>query len=660
MMDNIIILNFAEAKQPEYREKKGQGYIEFGERNDYPNYLLSLYNKSAKHNAIVRGKVNYITGNGWATKEQDAAAELFINKPNEYENLTDLTRKVSIDIEVFGGAYLEVIWSQIGGKIASLCHIDYTKLRSNKDNTQYWYKSNWEDRKEQVEVIPAYNTLNKVGKQILYIKEYRPGLDTYALPSYMGALNYIESDVEVSRHVLGNAQTGFSASKLITLPNGEPSPDEKRNIERRFTDRFSGSDGKKFILSFVSDIAKKPAVEDLGASDLTKEDFNQVDKMIQQNIFAGHQITTPSLFGVLVEGSLGTRSEIRDGYEVFKNTYVNDKQQFLESIFNKLAKINGVSTELYIKPVEPISFEFSESIIAANAPKEWILEKIGIDPNQYQNVATPEPTQAMVNEHLKGMKGREWQNFQRIIREFNKGKITRQQAVSMLKQGYGLDDDAVNTWLGDDTYEERFDDIDSTINLFAQFGENVDSYKVVARKKMFTGDLEAQELAFRDEVIDDTTDKKILDTIAKNKRIPYEDIAKALEIEKEEVLDRISKLVALDVLDYDPETKISKLKKPLKEIIDEPVKTTFLVRYEYSWDYLRTDAKDRNMKTSRPFCQRLMQLNKVYTRGEIEQISARLGYDVFARAGGWWTIPDTGIHSPKCRHTWNAVVVIKK
>jgi Mn-dependent DtxR family transcriptional regulator len=660
MMDNIIILNFAEAKQPEYREKKGQGYIEFGERNDYPNYLLSLYNKSAKHNAIVRGKVNYITGNGWATKEQDAAAELFINKPNEYENLTDLTRKVSIDIEVFGGAYLEVIWSQIGGKIASLCHIDYTKLRSNKDNTQYWYKSNWEDRKEQVEVIPAYNTLNKVGKQILYIKEYRPGLDTYALPSYMGALNYIESDVEVSRHVLGNAQTGFSASKLITLPNGEPSPDEKRNIERRFTDRFSGSDGKKFILSFVSDIAKKPAVEDLGASDLTKEDFNQVDKMIQQNIFAGHQITTPSLFGVLVEGSLGTRSEIRDGYEVFKNTYVNDKQQFLESIFNKLAKINGVSTELYIKPVEPISFEFSESIIAANAPKEWILEKIGIDPNQYQNVATPEPTQAMVNEHLKGMKGREWQNFQRIIREFNKGKITRQQAVSMLKQGYGLDDDAVNTWLGDDTYEERFDDIDSTINLFAQFGENVDSYKVVARKKMFTGDLEAQELAFRDEVIDDTTDKKILDTIAKNKRIPYEDIAKALEIEKEEVLDRISKLVALDVLDYDPETKISKLKKPLKEIIDEPVKTTFLVRYEYSWDYLRTDAKDRNIKTSRPFCQRLMQLNKVYTRGEIEQISARLGYDVFARAGGWWTIPDTGIHSPKCRHTWNAVVVIKK
>jgi len=659
MMDNIIILNFAEAKQPEYREKKGQGYIEFGEKNDYPNYLLDLYNKSAKHNAIVRGKVNYITGNGWASKEEDVAAETFINKPNPYENLNDLSRKVSIDIEVFGGAYLEIIWSQIGGKIASISHIDYTKLRSTKDNTQFFYKSNWQDRKEEIQVIPAYNTGNKVGKQILYIKEYRPGLDTYALPSYIGALNYIESDVEVSRHVLGNAQTGFSASKLITLPNGEPSPDEKRNIERRFTDRFSGSDGKKFILSFVQDAAKKPVIDDLGASDLTKEDFNQVDGMIQQNIFAGHQITTPSLFGILIEGSLGTRSEIRDGYEVFKNTYVNDKQQFLESIFNKLAKINGVSSDLYIKPVEPIGFEFSEAVIAANAPKEWILEKIGIDPTQYQTTA-PEPTQAMVNEHLKGMKGREWQNFQRIIREFNKGKITREQAVSMLKQGYGLDEDAVNTWLGDESYEQRFDDIDSTLNIFTQFGEDSQSYKVVSRKNMFTGDLEAQELAFRDEVIDDTLDKKILDTIAKNKRIPPEDIAKALEIEEAEVLNRINKLVALDILEYDAETKVSKLLKPLNKVLAEPVKTTFLVRYEYNWDFTRTTAADRNINTSRPFCQRLMGLERVYTRGEIQQISARLGYDVFARAGGWWTIPNTNIHSPKCRHTWNAVVVIKK
>lgn len=659
MMDNLVILTFAEAKQPEYREKKGVGYIEFGDKNDYPNYLLSLYNKSAKHNAIVKGKVNYITGNGWAAKEDDVKAEEFINKANPYESLNDVTRKVSIDIEVFGGAYLEIVWSKIGGQIASISHIDYTKVRSNKDNTQYWIKD-WNDRKAEAEVVLGYNKDLREGKQILYIKEYRPGLDTYALPGYIGALNYIESDVEVSKHVLGNAQTGFSASKLITLPNGEPTPDEKRNIERRFTERFSGSDGKKFILSFVQDIAKKPAVDDLGASDLTKEDFGRVDTMIQQNIFAGHQITTPSLFGILVEGSLGTRSEIRDGYEVFKNTYVNDKQQYLEGIFNSLAEINGVTTELYIKPVEPINFEFSEGIISQFAPKEWILEKIGVDMTKYQTPIEPTQQQGLINEHLKGMKGREWQNFQRIIREYNKGKISRNQAISMLKQGYGLDDESINTWLGDETYEQRFDDIDSTIELFSQFGEAEEGFNVVARKKVFVGDLEAQELAFRDEVIDDTIDKKILDTIAKNKRIPPADIAKALDIEEDEVRNRIAKMVALEILEYDVDTQISKLLKPLNEVLKKPLKTSFLVRYEYSWDYLRTTAKDRNINTSRPFCQRLMSLKKLYTRGEIEQISARLGYDVFARAGGWWTLPDTNIHSPKCRHTWNAVVVVKK
>jgi len=653
MMDNLVILTFAEAKQPEYREKKGVGYIEFGDKNDYPNYLLSLYNKSAKHNAIVKGKVNYITGNGWAAKEDDVKAEEFINKANPYESLNDVTRKVSIDIEVFGGAYMEIVWSKIGGQIASISHIDYTKVRSNKDNTQYWIKD-WNDRKAEAEVVLGYNKDLREGKQILYIKEYRPGLDTYALPGYIGALNYIESDVEVSKHVLGNAQTGFSASKLITLPNGEPTPDEKRNIERRFTERFSGSDGKKFILSFVQDIAKKPAVDDLGASDLTKEDFGRVDTMIQQNIFAGHQITTPSLFGILVEGSLGTRSEIRDGYEVFKNTYVNDKQQYLEGIFNSLAEINGVTTEIYIKPVEPINFEFSEGIISQFAPKEWILEKIGVDMTKYQ---TPvEPTQqGLINEHLKGMKGREWQNFQRIIREYNKGKISRDQAIQMLKSGYGLDDEAINTWLGDETYEQRFDDLDTVISVFDEYGTKASEYEVIKSREIFSSqDADLVEQEFAEPLVTDSVDAKILEIISKNKLVPPKDIAKAVKITLPNVLIRIDTLVELGLLNYDPINQVSSLTKPLDELI-KPMKTTFLVRYSYEWkSIVPSGQRNTPAHPSRPFCKKLMALEKLYSRAEIEQLSNRLGYSVFDRGGGWWG------NSPSCRHRWVSKVVVKK
>ena len=660
-MDNLVILSFAEAKQPEYREKKGQGYIEFGDKNDYPNYLLGLYNKSAKHNAIVRGKVNYIIGNGWQSDSVDAQANLFIDSPNPYESLADLTRKVSIDIEVFGGAYLEVIWSKVGGILSEVCHIDYTKIRSNKDNTQFWYKD-WTDRKEEAKVIPAFNTQNRVGKQILYIKEYRPGLDTYALPGYMGSLNYIESDVEVSKHVLGNAQTGFSASKLITLPNGEPSPDEKRNIERRFTDRFSGSDGKKFILSFVQDAAKKPVVEDLGASDLTKEDFGRVDEMIQQNIFAGHQITTPSLFGISTPGSLGSRTEMRDGYEIFKNTYANDKQQFLESVFNQLATLKGATSEITIVPIEPISYEFSEATIAANMTQDEIREKMGLPPlNQVQNVtnpATPEPSQAMVNEHLKGMKGREWQNFQRIIREFNKGKISREQAAQMLKSAYGLGEEELATWLGSDEFSS---DVDSIISIFEEYGTYADNFSVLATRSVFGSDkVEENESQFFAEVVDDTLDKKILNVIDKNKGILAKDIAKALREDVGVVEERINKLKELEILKVDVKTGIPKLTQPLSEIIDKPIKTSFLVRYAYQWKSIVPQGqRDTTKHPSRPFCAKLMELNKLYTRAEIEMLTARLGYSVFDRGGGWWTMPD-GDHSPSCRHQWVSKIVVKK
>jgi biotin operon repressor len=661
-MDNLIILNFQEARQPEYREKRGKGYIEFGEKNDYPNYLLTLFNKSAKHNSIVKGKVNYIIGNGWATKETDPAAELFIEQPNYYESLDDLTRKVSIDIEIFGGAFLEVIWSVTGGMLTQVCHIDYTKIRSNSDNTQFWYKKDWMDRKGDPEPMRAFNTDLREGKQILYIKEYRPGLDTYALPGYLGALNYIESDIEVSRHVLGNAQTGFSASKLITLPNGEPSPDEKRNIERRFSDRFSGSDGKKFILSFTNDPARKPIIEDLGASDITKEDFTRVDAIIQQNLFSGHQITAPTLFGIAEPGKLGSRTEMRDAYEIFKNTYVNDKQQFLESIFNMLAKYRGVQSDMYIKPVEPIGFELSEAALLQIAPKEWLLEKAGIDITQYQ---TPEVAgqpsavqeQAVVNDNLKNLTGRQYQQLMRVIRQFSQGKITKEVASMMLKSGLGMNDEEINTMLGidddpstEDHFSKSFSE-DEVIAMFSECGEPKENFEVIKSKAVFS----AADTFADDALVDNTKDKQILALIDKDKLISIDDIAKAIGKSREFVQNRLTNLVEKGVVTYDTKSEVKKLTKPLSKIVDDMEITTFEVRYAYDWKpIIPSSQRDTPEHPSRNFCRKLIAENKLWTRQAIETLSARLGYSVFDRGGGWWG------DSFSCRHRWESQVVVKK
>jgi DNA-binding Lrp family transcriptional regulator len=651
MTDSIVILKFAEAKQPEYRERKGQGYIEFGERNDYPNYLLDLFNKSAKHNAIVGGKVNYVIGNGWKAAEGDLAADAFIKQPNPYESLAELTRKVSLDIEIFGGAYLEIIWSQVGGNLTSVSHVDYTKIRTTKDNTSFFYKDDWEDRKGKIDAIPAFNTSVRNGRQILYVKDYRPGLDAYALPGYMGALNYIESDIEVSKHVLGNAQTGFSASKLITLPNGEPSPDEKRIIDRRFRDNFSGSDGKKFMLSFVQDATRKPIVEDLGASDLTKEDFGRVDSMIQQNIFAGHKLTSPALFGIAEPGKLGTRNELRDAYEVFKNTYVNDKQQHIEAVFNRLAKIKGAQENISIIPIEPISTELSEAAIIPVAPREWILEKAGIDmtkyaqPNVQVGAENAQTDVQPVNENLKNLTGRQWQQVMRIVRQFGQGKITREIAYTMLRSGLGMTDDEIMQMLGE---QEEFGaqlSLDDTIAIFAEYGEPRENFEVI----------KSSPLKFAE--VEDETDKRILDILNRQPLTPVADIAKALRKDEQEIQERINSLVAIKVLEVNDRGEI-KPTRPLSKIVNEPTKTVFEIRYSYEWRSI-VPSGQRKESTSREFCQKIMDLDRFWTRKEIEQLTVRLGYDVFSRAGGWWTSP-INPNPVQCRHEWRSNILIKK
>ena len=656
-MIDLRFLGFAEARQPEYKEKKGIGYMLYGDRNDYPNYLVELFNKSAKHNAIIKSKVHYITGNGWTGSDE---AQTFIAKVNRMESLNELTRKVSLDVELFGGYYLELIWSATG-QLAEVWHCDYTKIRTNKDNTQFWYKDEWKDNKEDFIVYPAFNPSFPTGKQILYVKEYRPDMGIYSLPGYFGALNYIESDIEISKTVLGNAQTGFSASKLITLPNGEPSDDEKRNIEKRFTNRFSGSDGKKFILAFVNDSARKPIVEDLGASDITKEDFAKVDSLIQTNIFSGHQITTPSIFGIAEAGKLGARSEMRDGYEIFKNTYVNSKQMHLEGVFNMLANFRGIQDPaLKITPTEPIGFEFTEAILKEIAPKEWLLEKAGIDITKYPTAIAGTPTEQLsVNEHIKSLKGREWQNMQRIIREFTKGKINREQATAMLKTGYALSDEEITTWLG----SEELEFADQDFTLFLEFGEDKNDFNIWKTKQRFSDEEDLQTFADVSQL-----ESNILDQISKQKDVTPEVLAKVLKTDVKTINNVLADLEERGIL-KSKSTSIGKgidknviiereLSKPLAKIVEDvkPTTTEILIRYSYAWiaGYSNSD-----IDTSRPFCKTLLAANRFYSRSDIEQISARLGYAVWDRRGGWWTKPN-GKHSESCRHQWQTNVVTRK
>jgi hypothetical protein len=430
--------------------------------------------------------------------------------------------------------------------------------------------------------------------------------------------------------------------------------------------KFANHDGDRVVIAFNPSKENAVDIVDLGETNLTKEDFTNINNLIQQEIFACHQVTSPTLFGIKTEGQLGARNEIRDAYQIFQNTYVNERQQEHEQVFSKLMNLAGIEGEWKIVPVEPLSFEFSEAIIAANMTREEIREKLGLQPDgaTAQVSGAPQATpMAQANDAIKNLSGRQYQNVMRIVRQFGSGKINKAQASLMLKSGFGFNDSDVNTFLGIDedpkTEMQAFADMQDELllNEFGACGDDVNDFEVVSTH-------EAKDFHFFADAELDKLKANILDLISKDKRITPEVLADVLKRDVNTINAAISSLkvegylniAGTDLSILNPKYKplVSTLTTPLDKILggDKATTTEVLLRYTYAGP-----RDDRN----RAFCARMLQLaeTKLWSRSDIENISSRLGYSVWDRRGGWFTEPN-GNHRPYCRHRWDVKIVTRK
>ena len=651
----LINIQFDQAQQPRFEEKKGKNYVEFGAKNNYPNYLIELYGESPKHGAIVKGKVNYIFGKGFEGVEQKANSQ--------GETWNQIMKRSILDDELQGGYYLQIIYNALG-KIKDVFHIEFQKVRASKDLQTFYVKNDWtaSDFKEKAREYPAFNPNDPSGPQIFFVKQYNPKSDVYPLPSYFQGLNYIESDIQVSRHILGNAKHNFVATKLINFNNGLPQEEEQEMVETDLKRKFANHDGDRVVIAFNPSRENAVDIVNLGETSLTKEDFTNVNNLIMQEIFSCHQVTSPMLFGVKTEGQLGGRSEIRDAYQIFQNTYVNERQQEHEQTFTTLMNLAGIEGEFKIVPVEPLSFEFSEAVMSANMTRDEIREKLGLQSSVVTDASgvTTQPVQA--NATLTNLSGRQHQNVMRIVRQFGSGKINKAQASLMLKNGFGFTDADVDTFLGiddDPSTEQAFASMqdDLLVNEFAACGDNVEDFEVVE-----THDAKGYE-QFADEEIN-VLKANVLDLISKDKRVTPEVMAKVLNKSVAQIDNALEALklegyltqtgVAISILNPNYTPVIRQLTEPLSKIPggNKTTKTEVLLRYTYSGP---EDSKNR------PFCARMLQLakTKLWSRADIESISERLGYSVWDRRGGWFTEPN-GNHRPYCRHRWQVKIVTRK
>ena len=53
-MDNLHIVNLASYNRPKISEDKHREWVEYGEDNNYYQYLIDLYTESTTNNAIIR------------------------------------------------------------------------------------------------------------------------------------------------------------------------------------------------------------------------------------------------------------------------------------------------------------------------------------------------------------------------------------------------------------------------------------------------------------------------------------------------------------------------------------------------------------------------------------------------------------------------------
>ena len=316
------------------------------------------------------------------------STQAFIDNANPYESLHSVSSKMALDIELFGGCYLHIIKSKDKKNIAEVYHLDYCNLRTNKDNSLIYYSEHWLNddgsnntsiKEDQITTYPAYGSKEyEKGKEgVLYYKQYRPNIETYTLPEYIGAVPAIITDAEIANYHRASIQNGFMGGTMVVFASGVPSEEEMSTIERQMKKKFTGTDrANSLVIDFVDDPARAPQVLQLTGNDFDKR-YDALNKTIQEEIFVGHKVTSPMLFGVRTESQLGGRNEMATAFQLFQNTYITPKQNAIEVILNELV---GLKNKVTFIPIEPVMPEFSEQTLATILTKDEMREIIGRKP----------------------------------------------------------------------------------------------------------------------------------------------------------------------------------------------------------------------------------------------------------------------------------------
>jgi hypothetical protein len=350
---------------PIERENVSRGWVNFGESNMYPQYLIELYNESPVHGSIVNSISQMIAGQGVVGGNSIA------NQYLQSIKFDSILPNISRDLKLFGGYYLEVIWSMDRTTIAQVNHLPFENCRlacsdEQDDVTGVWYSRDWSDMRKKKNIphyIPMFNVDYKeeLPKQVMFVHTLKLGSEYYPKPDYVGSVNYIELTRQIGEYHVNNILNGFFPSLIASFYNGIPSLEEQHMIKNQLTASIQGADNAGKVLTFFNE--ERDRGVDFTAFPLTDADkqYQFLSEECTKQIMIAHRVTSPLLFGVRDGGGLGSNTdELKTALFIFQKQVIEPYQRLIADSVMEICKASNIISSPQVIPNEILQPEPTE------------------------------------------------------------------------------------------------------------------------------------------------------------------------------------------------------------------------------------------------------------------------------------------------------------
>jgi hypothetical protein len=362
---NIVSLKLSEYVAKSDAEKVDRkGWVNYGDANDFPQYLRDLSHESPVHGSLVVAIGDMVAGKGIQSEQYQAELDAL--------NVDTLTYACAKDLKLFGGFFIEVIWSNDRTVISKLNAIPFEECRIavNQDDESeigIFHSYDWGNirkKKNTPEFIPKYNYLTRTEepRQIYWCFTYT-GSDTYPRPDYWSAINYIELDKQISIFHINQISNGLFPSTIINFYNGQATPEQKQQMMMDWENKMSGArNAGKVVMFFNERDQPKTEITPFPVNDADKQ-YQLMDTTAQQKIITAHRVTTPLLFGIRETSGFGSnKDEMATGLEIFNKQVIEPYQAMINKSIEELLsnQLPGVTFE--IVPNTPLAVEQAEVV----------------------------------------------------------------------------------------------------------------------------------------------------------------------------------------------------------------------------------------------------------------------------------------------------------